>query len=551
MTTPTSSSSFVSVTSSSLPISLAALTNNFSTHLNADNYLLWRDQITPLLICNDLYGHIDGTGGIKNTLSSTTCAEVLVKHVAKDVWDTLETLFHQQTLSRVDILHDTLLDTYKNDMSIEAYLVKIKGIANKLAAINQPIPDSELNSMRDFLFMNKILSVFVDMQLHHWLHSHIMLWLLNSIISPCAILIMELFVAQINQGKLGDIGATNHMASNNDLMQQLLPFTGTIGVYVGNGESLFISHIGDVIKDLATEVTLLKGPVKDNLYPIPAHALSTSFHKLSYNSAIAHTAKTALCSTWHRRLGNPGSKILQQLPTLVLSGRSPYEALFRTRPNYTFLRTFGCSCYPFLGDYGQDKLTPKSRRCIFIRYSTIHRGYHYLDSSSGCIFISRHVVFNETEFPYGLNYVVPPTVSQSAAYQSPATTKSPLAIAFEPLLSHSPSMIDPPAASTHQMEPSPSAAPTIAPTPQSTSTVDIFPAISSNAYVPLNQSDILSPTPPPAPIISNHHPMINRAKDGIRKPRALCARCPDTRLSTMGHCVFHGQNLWPLASARI
>jgi|UPI000193ECFE hypothetical protein len=174
MTTPTSSSS-VSVVSSSIPISLAALTNNFSTHLNADNYLLLRDQITPLLICNDLYGHIDGTdlspsktilidgiaspnpeyarwfkkdqlvvGGIKNTLSSTACAEVLGKNVAKDVWDTLETLFHQQTLSRADILHDTLLDTYKNDLSIEAYLAKIKGIADQLAAINQPVPDSEL-----------------------------------------------------------------------------------------------------------------------------------------------------------------------------------------------------------------------------------------------------------------------------------------------------------------------------------------------------------------------------------------------------------------------
>ena len=44
MTTPIAPSS---VTSSGFPISLAALTNNFSTHLNADDYLLWRDQITP------------------------------------------------------------------------------------------------------------------------------------------------------------------------------------------------------------------------------------------------------------------------------------------------------------------------------------------------------------------------------------------------------------------------------------------------------------------------------------------------------------------------
>jgi hypothetical protein len=58
MTTPIAS---FSATSSALLISLAALTNNFSAYLYVDIYLLWRDQITPLLICNDLYSHIDGT----------------------------------------------------------------------------------------------------------------------------------------------------------------------------------------------------------------------------------------------------------------------------------------------------------------------------------------------------------------------------------------------------------------------------------------------------------------------------------------------------------
>ena len=69
---------------------------------------------------------------------------VLGKKLAKDVWDTLKMLFHQQTLSRVDILHDTLLSTNKNNLSIKAYLAKIKGIADQLAAIQQPVPDSEL-----------------------------------------------------------------------------------------------------------------------------------------------------------------------------------------------------------------------------------------------------------------------------------------------------------------------------------------------------------------------------------------------------------------------
>jgi len=134
-------------------------------------------------------------------------------------------------------------------------------------------------------------------------------------------------------------------------------------VYVGNDDSLHISHVGNssihlgtkslsfndilvvpqlkenlvsiakltkdnncvfacfswgyIIKDLATRVILLKGPVKDNLYPIPAHALSTSLRKFSCKNAtfVAHTAKAAPCSTCHRRLGHPISKILQQLVT--------------------------------------------------------------------------------------------------------------------------------------------------------------------------------------------------------------------------------------------
>nr|TKS07396.1 hypothetical protein D5086_0000113900 [Populus alba] len=380
--TPTSSSP-VSIVSSNLPISLAVLTNNFSTHLNADNYLLWRDQITPLLICNDLYSHIDGidsppsktilidgtaspnpeyacwfkidqlvVGGIKNTLSSTTCAEVLGKNVAKDVWDTLETLFHQQTLSRADILHDTLLDTYKNDMSIEAYLAKIKGIIDQLAAINQSVPD-KLERIRGHATppLASLSHHALTAQQHHQSFrntnhgnfrrpnrpkqgpfsqhfggsSASILGQYPTHPSPPPVdFSNKSFSNSLHHGKprfstgynagnrsqfsrsryrgrcqickqeghsasnctyryirpdshntdnlstpfvgihvsdspspaknspdyvsplwLGDTGATNHMASHADLVQQPLPLNGPSGVYVGNGDSLCISHIGN------------------------------------------------------------------------------------------------------------------------------------------------------------------------------------------------------------------------------------------------------------------------------------------------------------------
>jgi hypothetical protein len=46
------------------------------------------------------------------------------------------------------------------------------------------------------------------------------------------------------------------------------------------------------------------------------------------------------------------------------------------------------------------KLAPHSTVCIFLGYSSQHKGYHCLDLSSNKIIISRHVTFHETSFPF-------------------------------------------------------------------------------------------------------------------------------------------------------
>lgn len=37
------------------------ITNHISIKLDSENYLIWRDQFMPLLICNDLLGYVDGS----------------------------------------------------------------------------------------------------------------------------------------------------------------------------------------------------------------------------------------------------------------------------------------------------------------------------------------------------------------------------------------------------------------------------------------------------------------------------------------------------------
>lgn len=63
------------------------------------------------------------------------------------------------------------------------------------------------------------------------------------------------------------------------------------------------------------------------------------------------------------------------------------------------MKTFGCACYPCLRPYNQHKLQFHTTKCVFLGYSGSHKGYKCL-SSTGRIFVSRHVVFNEQNFPF-------------------------------------------------------------------------------------------------------------------------------------------------------
>jgi len=64
------------------------------------------------------------------------------------------------------------------------------------------------------------------------------------------------------------------------------------------------------------------------------------------------------------------------------------------------MTTFGCACYPNLSATASHKLAPRSTRSVFLGYSPDHKGYRYLDLTSRRIIISRHIVFDESDFPF-------------------------------------------------------------------------------------------------------------------------------------------------------
>ena len=87
-------------------------------------------------------------------------------------------------------------------------------------------------------------------------------------------------------------------------------------------------------------------------------------------------------------------------PSKVIKLESPITRLFGTTPDYKSLRVFGCACWPNLRPYNTRKLAFRSKKCVFLGYSPIHKGVKCLDVSTGRVYISRDVVFDETKFPF-------------------------------------------------------------------------------------------------------------------------------------------------------
>lgn len=92
--------------------------------------------------------------------------------------------------------------------------------------------------------------------------------------------------------------------------------------------------------------------------------------------------------------------LINRTPSKIINFSTPLERLFNETPDYSMLRTFGCACWPNLCPYNSRKLEFRSKRCAFFGYNNLHKGYKCLDISTGRVYISRDVVFDEQVFPF-------------------------------------------------------------------------------------------------------------------------------------------------------
>jgi histone deacetylase 1/2 len=121
------------------------------------------------------------------------------------------------------------------------------------------------------------------------------------------------------------------------------------------------------------------------------HLVETGLALLAHSSLPLHFWDEAFLTACY---------LINRMPSPVINKQTPLFRLLGVEPNYSFLRIFGCACWPSLRKYNTHKLEFRSKACVFLGYSPMHKGYKCLDRSTGRIYISRDVVFDETVFPY-------------------------------------------------------------------------------------------------------------------------------------------------------
>ena len=153
---------------------VSSVTKEFSpttSVVDRSNYVLWRSQIDNVIFANGFEDFIDGTAicpekelspGLLNpsfvawrrqdrtilswiysSLTPTIMAQIIGYNTSHVTWTALEKTFSSSSKARIMQLRLELQSTKKGSSSMIDYIMKVKGAADNLAAIGEPVQEQD------------------------------------------------------------------------------------------------------------------------------------------------------------------------------------------------------------------------------------------------------------------------------------------------------------------------------------------------------------------------------------------------------------------------
>jgi gag-polypeptide of LTR copia-type len=354
------------------------------TKLSTDNYLAWRAQVLPLVRGHNLLGHLDGTTPCSALTSLSSDGKTSLDHTDQ----------HNRWICQDQLLLGWLLNSM-----IEALIPQF---------ISYTI-SFDLWQDLAHRFSSKTIAKSMELrsQLHNLQKGH---------------LTIQAYFDKITS-IIDSLSAIGTVLSTEDIFMHILhglgPEYDPLVVPVTYGGNILTS---EQLLPLLTRFPAITYRVSCPYTP-EQNGLAERKHRHVVELGLATLLHAHIPQQYWPSVFESVVFVINRLRASPLFHISPYQKLFDKIPDYSFLRAIGCLCFPLLRPYAPHKLAPRSQPCVFIGYSIIHKGYKCLDLTTNRVYISRHVVFDETIFPFQQSPSLPPAhISSPAPAHSSALT---------------------------------------------------------------------------------------------------------------------------------
>ncbi|KAJ0043957.1 hypothetical protein Pint_18656 [Pistacia integerrima] len=147
-------------------LSFNTLVHMVTIKLSSNNFLLWRNQVVPLLQCQNYYGYIDGSTSMPSATSDPTAhnlwkqndqlvmnllfsslteealSVVIGLTTSREVWNALEAAFSHKSKVRELQIKDELHLMKRGSRSVSEYSRVFKAHCDQLPAMGRPVDDT-------------------------------------------------------------------------------------------------------------------------------------------------------------------------------------------------------------------------------------------------------------------------------------------------------------------------------------------------------------------------------------------------------------------------